>query len=226
MFMISRLPNRRALAVAAAIAATGMGRSTLEAATFVPADCQMADGRMFTDVPFDHPYCAWAEQLARDGITNGCDLGRYCPNEPVTRAQLAQLLEKVMRGTDSWFSAPRVEFFCQDPGSDCSEAEGEFIDVAMSIRDSLFPTDDHLVHLWFTAAPQFSTVSAIDGVVLPGATALDTIVPNGRYRVLTNGYNQMTAMLVMNSAATRYIVVELGGRLFKSPPLTWTVGPT
>jgi hypothetical protein len=96
----------------------------------------------------------------------------------------------------------------------------------MSIRDSLFPTDDHLVHLWFTAAPQFSTVSAIDGVVLPGATALDTIVPNGRYRVLTNGNNQMTAMLVMNSAATRYIVVELGGRLFKSPPLTWTVGPT
>ncbi len=66
---------------------------------FAPAACA---GTPFVDVPADHPYCPWIDQLGADQITGGCGGGNYCPDNPVTRAQLAMLLEKAMRGTASW----------------------------------------------------------------------------------------------------------------------------
>jgi hypothetical protein len=49
---------------------------------------------MFADVPLDHPFVQWIEQLAREGITGGCatNPARYCPEAPVTRAQMAVFL--------------------------------------------------------------------------------------------------------------------------------------
>jgi len=44
---------------------------------------------MFSDVPVSHPFAAFIEELARRGITVGCGGGRYCPDDPVTRAQMA-----------------------------------------------------------------------------------------------------------------------------------------
>ncbi|PKN93176.1 MAG: hypothetical protein CVU44_12165 [Chloroflexi bacterium HGW-Chloroflexi-6] len=58
-----------------------------------------ATGTVFTDVPTSHPYAAWIEQLADDGITGGCGLGIYCPDQPVTRAQMAVFLLKAKHGT-------------------------------------------------------------------------------------------------------------------------------
>ena len=49
-------------------------------------------GTGFTDVPSDHPMAAWIKQLAAEGITGGCGNGRYCPDAPVTRAQMAVFL--------------------------------------------------------------------------------------------------------------------------------------
>jgi hypothetical protein len=34
----------------------------------------------------------WIEQLAAEGITAGCGGGNYCPEDPVTRAQMAVFL--------------------------------------------------------------------------------------------------------------------------------------
>ncbi|MGH7339921.1 MAG: S-layer homology domain-containing protein [Candidatus Rokuibacteriota bacterium] len=41
-----------------------------------------------------HPFARWIEQLAREGITAGCSVSpsRFCPSEPVTRAQMAVFL--------------------------------------------------------------------------------------------------------------------------------------
>jgi hypothetical protein len=49
---------------------------------------------MFADVPLDHPFVRWIEQLAREGITSGCGTGPalYCPDQPVTRGQMAVFL--------------------------------------------------------------------------------------------------------------------------------------
>ncbi|PKN91377.1 MAG: hypothetical protein CVU44_19890 [Chloroflexi bacterium HGW-Chloroflexi-6] len=54
----------------------------------------IGDGSGFTDVPDDHWAAAWIKQLATDGITGGCAAGIYCPENPVTRAQMAIFIVK------------------------------------------------------------------------------------------------------------------------------------
>jgi hypothetical protein len=53
-----------------------------------------ATGTMFTDVPASAFAAAWIEQLAREGISGGCGNGSFCPNVPVSRAQMAIFLVK------------------------------------------------------------------------------------------------------------------------------------
>ena len=51
-------------------------------------------GTGFTDVPPNYWSAAWIKQLAAEGITGGCGGGNYCPEAPVTRAQMAVFLVK------------------------------------------------------------------------------------------------------------------------------------
>jgi hypothetical protein len=51
-----------------------------------------ATGTVFTDVPASHPFAKWIEQLALEGITGGCGPTTYCPDETVTRAEMAVFL--------------------------------------------------------------------------------------------------------------------------------------
>lgn len=69
------------------------------AVDFTPTSC---GGSPFSDVQQNHPLCGWIDQLDADQISGGCGGGNYCPDGPVTRAQLARLLEKAMRGTATW----------------------------------------------------------------------------------------------------------------------------
>jgi hypothetical protein len=48
----------------------------------------------FGDVPTDYWAAAWIKQLVVEGITAGCGNGNYCPESPVTRAQMAVFLVK------------------------------------------------------------------------------------------------------------------------------------
>jgi hypothetical protein len=52
----------------------------------------------FGDVRTDHWAGAWIKQLAADSITSGCGSGNYCPESPVTRAQMAVFLLKAKHG--------------------------------------------------------------------------------------------------------------------------------
>ncbi len=47
---------------------------------------------VFSDVPVGSFADAYIEQLAAEGITGGCGNGNYCPNDPITRAQMAVFL--------------------------------------------------------------------------------------------------------------------------------------
>jgi len=47
---------------------------------------------IFGDVPPGHWAAGWIEQLAAEGITAGCGGGNYCPEDTVTRAQMAVFL--------------------------------------------------------------------------------------------------------------------------------------
>ena len=54
----------------------------------------LGDGSGFADVPASNLFAPWIKQLAAEGITGGCSSGNYCPNDAVTRAQMAVFLVK------------------------------------------------------------------------------------------------------------------------------------
>ncbi|MCH5373780.1 MAG: choice-of-anchor D domain-containing protein [Planctomycetes bacterium] len=58
-----------------------------------------ADGGEFADVAMDYWAAAWIEQLAAEGITTGCGDGNYCPEEYVSRAQMAVFLLRAKHGS-------------------------------------------------------------------------------------------------------------------------------
>ncbi|HMZ06856.1 MAG TPA: S-layer homology domain-containing protein, partial [Anaerolineales bacterium] len=52
----------------------------------------------FGDVAPDYWAAAWIKQLAAESITGGCGGGNYCPDDAVTRAQMAVFLLKAKHG--------------------------------------------------------------------------------------------------------------------------------
>ncbi len=48
----------------------------------------------FGDVPTSNPYFQFVEALVRSGITAGCGGGNFCPDNPLTRGQMAVFLAK------------------------------------------------------------------------------------------------------------------------------------
>lgn len=58
--------------------------------TYTPPSVGSSTG--FNDVPTNYWASAWIKQLAAEGITGGCGAGVYCPESPVTRAQIAVFL--------------------------------------------------------------------------------------------------------------------------------------
>jgi uncharacterized delta-60 repeat protein len=58
----------------------------------------------FDDAGLDYWAYTFIERLANARVTAGCGNGRYCPEDSVTRAQMAVFLERGMRGSD--FSPP------------------------------------------------------------------------------------------------------------------------
>ena len=57
--------------------------------TYTPPTPQ---GTVFNDVPVSYWSAGWIEQLAAEGITAGCAVALYCPEQAVTRAQMAVFL--------------------------------------------------------------------------------------------------------------------------------------
>jgi hypothetical protein len=50
----------------------------------------------FNDVPIGHPLHQFVEALAYSGITAGCGTGNFCPDQPLTRGQMAVFLAKAL----------------------------------------------------------------------------------------------------------------------------------
>ena len=68
----------------------------MHGATYTPP---FASGSVFADVPSTHPFGSWIEALASEGVTAGCGSGRYCPDQTVTRAQMAVFLLRAKYGS-------------------------------------------------------------------------------------------------------------------------------
>jgi hypothetical protein len=50
----------------------------------------------FNDVPTNHPQFQFIEALAESGITVGCGGGNFCPDNALTRGQMAVFLSKAL----------------------------------------------------------------------------------------------------------------------------------
>lgn len=61
---------------------------------FTPPQCT----GMFDDVPCPSLFADWIEELAAEQITVGCDTGKFCPEQPVQRDQMAVFLLKTEHG--------------------------------------------------------------------------------------------------------------------------------
>jgi hypothetical protein len=55
---------------------------------------------IFADVPCPSPFADWIQALAAEGITGGCGGGNYCPQDTVTRKQMAPFLLRAVHGPD------------------------------------------------------------------------------------------------------------------------------
>ena len=65
----------------------------------------------------DSPFTVEIEWLAHAGITTGCGLDRFCPNDPVTREEMASFLYRALA-----LPAGAPDFFNDDAGSPHEEA--------------------------------------------------------------------------------------------------------
>ncbi|MBI5963735.1 MAG: cadherin-like beta sandwich domain-containing protein [Chloroflexi bacterium] len=64
--------------------------SAKHGSSFVPP----AATGMFNDVPTGYWAADWIEQLLSDGVTTGCGVGTFCPEQSVTRAQMAVFISR------------------------------------------------------------------------------------------------------------------------------------
>lgn len=69
----------------------------------------------YADVPAGDTFYASVEHLTLAGVTAGCGGGRFCPTDPVTRAQMAVLMERTLHGPDYAYPKPGDTILDVDP---------------------------------------------------------------------------------------------------------------
>jgi hypothetical protein len=74
-------------------------------------------GTVFSDVPPGSFGISWIEELFASGISAGCGPGLFCPDETVTRAQMAVFLLKARRGS-AYQPPPASGLFDDVPAGD------------------------------------------------------------------------------------------------------------
>jgi hypothetical protein len=72
----------------------------------------------FDDVAASQPFHDFIERIFRRGVTAGCAAGAYCPDSPVTRAQMAAFLLRARYGSCHTPPAATGTLFADVPASD------------------------------------------------------------------------------------------------------------
>jgi hypothetical protein len=69
----------------------------------------------FTDVPVGSFGFPWIQKLRDLGITSGCSPTLYCPDDSVTRAQMAVFIIRMRYGASTQFDYPPIPYFTDVP---------------------------------------------------------------------------------------------------------------
>jgi hypothetical protein len=124
----------------------------------------------FNDVKPDDFAAAWIKQLAVEGITNGCGGGNYCPDDPVSRAQMAVFVVKTFN-LPELPSIPMATVYVQNNtgGELCYEA------YDTGIGQQCFGAGEHLYGIFPSGAYDY-TVFARCGRLSDRYTVDDEVV--------------------------------------------------
>jgi hypothetical protein len=75
----------------------------------------------FADVSSSHPYYRWIQKLRDLGVTSSCGASAagpiYCPDDSVTRGQMAVFIIRDRFGSSTTFSYPPTPYFTDVPAS-------------------------------------------------------------------------------------------------------------
>lgn len=71
----------------------------------------------FTDVSANHQFFKWIQKMRELGITSGCATDRYCPDDAVSRGQMAAFIIRMRMGGTATFAFPGTPFFNDVPGA-------------------------------------------------------------------------------------------------------------
>ena len=77
-------------------ASNGTALRLASVAVFYRLQVSQPVSQTFNDVATNHPFYQYIEALAASGITGGCGGGNFCPDNPVTRGQMAVFLAKAL----------------------------------------------------------------------------------------------------------------------------------
>jgi hypothetical protein len=98
-------------------------------------------GINFLDVPSNDPFYADIGKLAARGVTLGCGSGNYCPNDPITREQMAAFILRA-KGEFNPPTPPSQRFNDVPPANTFYN----FIDRLAELQITLGCTPDHLFY--------------------------------------------------------------------------------
>ena len=97
---------------------------------------------LFTDVPATYSFFRWIQKMREIGITAGCTTTTYCPEDPVTRGQMAIF---IMRGGFNEIFPPITPVLTQVTAA--SAAAGDTLTVTVTGRGTSFVAGQTLIQL-------------------------------------------------------------------------------
>jgi hypothetical protein len=164
--------------------------------TFDPPPCQ---GNVFLDVNCSGQFDAWIEQYARDSITGGCGGGNYCPDNPVTRGQMAVFVEKAMRGSATWPpNTVLVHAILAPDGSVDPVPSGTALRTAVTAIPATGPGAPSLASPWLVRVGPGTFDIGLPGLVLPDFVTLEGSGPE--LTAITASGSKSTVGTVVTSA--------------------------
>jgi hypothetical protein len=146
---------------------------------------------LFSDT-IGNPFFSWIQKMGQLGITNGCAAGQYCPNDPVTRGQMAVF---IMRGAfNQLLSAPRPIVTSVSPGF---APRGQTVNVTVTGQNTYFNGGTPQVlagpgitvsNVSVTSATSLTAQFQVAPDAAPGPRSITVIIPGEIEATLPNGF--------------------------------------
>jgi len=109
---------------------------------YEPPALQPSESTGFNDVPWNHWAARWIKKLALDGITSGCGPGIYCPEQKVTRAEMAKFMLKAKYGASYVPNVSGTLNLIQDPSFEAYTPNPYWTEYSYNFGTPLCTIDD------------------------------------------------------------------------------------